>query len=339
MSHLQRISNAVVGSNAGIKQLGWLGDSITIANYLGPTGSGTDNQQLGFAAIVSSYYGAFMNNQAESGRTLSSFLPKLTEAVGTATAEFDGQWLQDGSNWYWWDDRDGGSWVSVTDSGTSVNRVATSESKLTALTGNAACNHIIIAHSGLNDNQAMIDAGAGDAGANGSYHYKLLLSELIKRIKDAAKIPIVVTGTSAADPTFHGTTANLRQEQIGRYSEAARQACLTSDVTCCDVGLRLNLEIALGRPDILCRNSQVRPTDNPLYDTQAKWDVYLASTTDASAATNPYRVFDESEDDLHIGNEATSSRSGFWHNVHLNQDGHRYAANEIIKTLNEVGLV
>lgn len=332
MSYLERINNGQVGSNGRVFQIGWLGDSICVNDFLGPTGSGATNQKLGFASIVSSYYGALSNNQGESGRILSSFLPFLSEPVGGAVATFDGQWLDDGGQWYWWDPRSGGNWISVIDSGSSVNRNGTSTAKLNALlVPGDQVRHVFIAQSGVNDNQANNDSGAGDSGAHGSYHYTLLQNEIIKRIQEAGKIAIVVTGTTASDPAFHGVSTNLSQELIGRYSEAARQSALEKGVSCCDAGLRLNIELSLGRVDVLSRNSQVKPTDQ----STPEWDAYLAGTGDPNASTNPYRSFDETEDELHR-NDAT--RSSYFYNLHPNAFGHYLIANEIIKYVNERGL-
>lgn len=331
MSYLNRINNALVGSQTVGKQIGWLGDSICISDFFGPTGSGAANKKLNFASIVSSYYGSFANNQGESGRVLSSFLPYLSEPVGGAAAEFDGQWLDDDGQWYWWDPRSGGNWISVIDSGSSVDRNGTSTAKLNTLITNPSIRHVVIAQSGVNDNAANNSAGAGDAGAHGSYHYILLQNEIIDRLEAAGKIVIVVAGTTCSDPDFNGTAVGLRQEEIGRYSEAARQSCLQKSVNCCDVGLRLNIELQLGRKDMLTRNSQIKPTDQ----TQPEWDAYLASTGDPNAAINPYRSFDETEDELHRND---SVRASYWHNLHPNVFGHYVMANEIIKFINEKGL-
>jgi len=331
MSVLDRISNGVNGSNAHVFQLGWIGDSICINDFLGPTGQGATNQKLGFASIVSSYYGAFSNNQGQSGRILSSFLPFLSEPVGGAVATFDGQWLDDGGQWYWWDPRSGGNWISVIDNGSSVNRNGTSTALLNNLINENLARHVFIAQSGVNDNQANTDSGAGDAGAHGSYHYTLLQNEITKRLQEAGKVVIVVAGTTASDSAFHGVATDFSQGQIGRYSEAARQSCVQMKTNCCDVGFRLNLEISLGRVDILSRNSQVKPTDQ----TQPEWDAYLAGTGDPNADTNPYRSFDVTEDELHR-NDAT--RSSYFYNLHPNAFGHYLIANEIVKFVNENGL-
>ena len=331
MSVLKRISNAIVGSKTAIKHLGWIGDSICINNFLGHAGQGTTNQKLGFASVVSSYYGAFSNNQALSGLILSSYLPFLSEPVGGAVAVFDGQWLDDGGQWYWWDPRSGGSWVSVIDSGFSVSKNGTHTAGLTNLINNLAVRHVFIAQSGVNDNVSNNDSTAGDSGAHGSFHYSLLQNEIITRLQDANKIVLVVSGTTAADTDFHGTSADLRQEEIGRYSEAARQSCSQKGINCCDVGLRLNLELSLGRVDILTRNSQNKPTDQ----TQQDWDDFLVATGDPQASTNPYRSFDETEDFLHIND---TLRSTYYHNLHPNAFGHYLIANEIIKFVNERGL-
>tara|TARA_R110000737_G_scaffold290683_1_gene297275 strand:- start:89 stop:1087 length:999 start_codon:yes stop_codon:yes gene_type:complete len=331
MSVFSRISNGVNGSNGHIFRIGWLGDSICINDFLGPTGRGAINQKLGFASIVSSYYGAFSDNQAQSGRILSSFLPFLSEPVGGAVATFDGQWLDDGGQWYWWDPRSGGNWISVIDSGSSVDRNGTSTALLNNLITENLVRHVFIAQSGVNDNASNISAGAGDAGAHGSYHYTLLQNEITRLLQEAGKIVIVVTGTTASDAAFHGTGADFSQEQIGRYSEAARQSCFQKGTNCCDVGFRLNLEISLGRVDILTRNSQVKPTDQ----STPEWDAYLAGTGDPNAALNPYRSFDETEDGLHR-NDAT--RSSYFYNLHANAFGHYLMANEIIKFVNENGL-
>ncbi|EJV9420729.1 hypothetical protein N7893_000351 [Vibrio vulnificus] len=330
MSALNRINNSVVGSKGIVKQLGWIGDSICVADYFGPTGTGASNQKYSFASIVSSYYGAYANNQGESGRVLSSFLPYLSGPVVGAEAQFDGQWLNDNGSWYWWNPSLN-DWVSVPDTGSSVNRNGTSVTKLTNLLGNSAVRHVFIAQSGVNDNRSNLDSGAGDSGAHGSYHYSLLLNEIIARIQSAGKIAILITGTTAADPVFHGTSAGLRQEEIGRYSEASRQSAIKKGVQCCDVGLRLNIELSLGRVDILCRNSQNKPTAL----SQSEWDEYLSGTGDPNASVNPYRSFDESEDYLHVND---TYRASYFHNVHPNPFGHYLIANEILKFIGENGL-
>jgi len=332
MSFTDRISNGIVGSPFNITQIGWLGDSITINDFLGPTSQGATNQKLGFASIVSSYFGAFSDNQAQSGRILSSFLPNQSGAVGSAVKNFDGEWLLDGAQWYWWNPTGAGAWIAVTDTGSSVNRNATSTANLTSLINNINTTHVIIAQSGVNDNVSNNDAGAGDFGAHGSFHYTLLQNEIIKRLEDAGRVVIVVAGTTAADQTFHGVGLNARQEEIGRFSEAARQSAFTKQVHCCDVGLRLNIELSLGRVDILTRNSQVKPTNQ----TQVQWDAFLAATGDPSASTNNFRSFDETEDYLHIGD---ITRASYHHNLHPNAFGHYLMANEIIKFINEKGFI
>ncbi|UQV24074.1 hypothetical protein [Vibrio sp. J383] len=331
MSYLNRISNPANGGHSAFNTLGWLGDSVTIANYLGPTGSGQSNQKYSFASIVSSYYGAEMNNQAESGRVLSSFLPYQTANVGSAVANFDGEWLLDGSQWYWWDPV-ATAWVSVVNNGASVDRIGSSTVNLDNLINNIGTTHVIISQTGVNDNTANIDSGAGDWGAHGSRHYQLLMKEIIKRLKLANKTVLVVTGLTASDATFHGLDGDYLQTMLGRYSEAARHVAYDEGLRCCDTGLRLNLEIATGRKDILSRSSQVKPDSF----TQAEWDVYLASTGDPSAITNPYRVFDETEDYLHMSDAV---RTNFWFNLHPNALGHYLNANEIIKFINEGGFV
>lgn len=331
MAYTDRISNALVGGTMAFKTLGWLGDSITIVDYLGPTGQGVTNQRLSFAALVSHYYGATMNNQAASGRILSSFLPFQSGAVGSATANFDGEWLFDDPNWYWWDP-DAASWIAVADNGISVSRNGTNTVLLNNLINDTTCYHVIISQTGVNDNTANIDAGAGDDGAHGSRHYRLLMEEIIKRLKAADKTVMIVTGLTASEATFHGLSGNYVQNLIGRFSESARHAAYNEGLRCCDTGLRLNLEIANGRVDILTRSSNYKPD----VLTQQEWDDYLAATGDPNADTNLYRVFDESEDYLHIED---ADRTDFWFNIHPNAFGHYLNANEIIKFINEGGFV
>lgn len=331
MSYLQRINNAVTGSVCGAFRIGWIGDSICISNFLGPTGQGVKNQKLSAASIVSSHFSCEDDNQGVSGAQLASFLPYKSGAVGSATSDFDGQWLLDGATWYWWNPTTA-SWISVTSSGSSTSRVGISTASFNNLLGvTSSIRHVFIMHSGVNDNQANIDSGAGDFGAHGSYHYGLMLREMISRIKSAGKIPIVVCGTTASDPLFHGTLTNSSQKLVGRYSESALNTCSGLKVSCCDVGLRLNLELSQGRVDILCRNSQYKPSNL----SAAEWTSYLSTTGDINAATNAYRVFDETEDYLH---QNDVSRSSFWYNLHPNAFGHYLIANEIIKFINENGL-
>ncbi|PWY28199.1 hypothetical protein VV97_16305 [Vibrio vulnificus] len=330
MSYLKRINNPITGGKSIVKQMGWIGDSICVANYFGPTGAGATNQKYSFASVVSSYYGAYSNNQAESGRVLSSFLPVKYGKVDEAVPDFDGQWLNDNGSWYWWNP-ELVRWVYVVDSGSSVNRNGTSTAKLEALINNKSVKHVFIAQSGVNDNQANTNVGKGDFDAHGSFHYFLLQNEIIERLHKAGKVAIVVTGTTAADPDFHGTEQDARQEEIGRYSESARQSAIQKGVMCCDVGVRLNIEMALGRVDILCRNSQNKPSSM----SQDDWQQYLAATGDSAAASNPYRSFDESEDFMHLDDQY---RASYFHNLHPNPFGHYLIANEIIKFVNENGL-
>lgn len=329
MSYLNRINNSLVGGISIFEKIGWLGDSITVLDYLGPTGDGPDNQKLSFASIVSSYYGAGSNNQASSGRILSSFLPAQSGPVGAAVKNFDGEWLDDSGTWYWWDPV-AADWVAPAQVGAAIDRNGTNTAQLDALINDVATTHIVIAHSGINDDSANNDGAAGDNGAHGSRHYKLLLTEILKRLFEADKTVMLATGFTISDPTFHGFSDNTTLIRISRYSEASRQVAYTDKINCCSTGLRLALELSLGRVDILTRNSQVKP-DN---QTQPEWDAYLAGTGDAQAETNGFRVFDETEDYLHIED---ADRNPFWYNIHPNVLGHYIIANELLKYINENG--
>lgn len=320
MSYTKRRSKSLNSDSASIFILGWLGDSICEGSYMG-----SESDRLRFSAIVSSYYGAVEINNGLSGRTLSSFLPYLTGEPSSTTAEFNGQWLKNGEQWYW--NRDG-NWVSVPNTGTATDRVGTNPEYLSDL---FTQSHVIIAQSGVNDNAANLSIpGATDYDANGSYHYNLLLSEIVRRLHNNSVQVILVTGTTASNAEFHGTSENYSQELIGRYSEAARQVAFEKGLHCCDVGLRLNLELANGRMDILTRVANSKP-DN---QTSAEWSAYLASKGDPTG-TNVYRVFDESEDHLHVDD---ASRYPFWYNLHPGPFGHFVISNEIIKFINEFGL-
>ncbi|AUR87751.1 SGNH hydrolase-type esterase domain protein, partial [Vibrio phage 1.104.O._10N.286.49.A12] len=335
LSYLERISNSINGSQSIFNTIGWLGDSITANNFLGPTGEGQENRKYGFASIVSEYYGALMDNQAESGRNLSSFLPVQSGSVGSAVKNFDGEWLNDSGSWYWWDPEassGSGAWVFVVNNGSSVDRNGSSVSRLDSLISNTEASHIVISQTGVNDNDSNTDAGVGDNGAHGSRHYGLLLTEIIKRLRAARKTILIVTGLTASSEQFHGLGGDYLQRVLGRYSEVSRHIAYNFGLNCCDTGVRLNLEIATGRVDILTRSSQVKPENQ----TQLEWDAYLASTGDPNAATNAYRVFDETEDYLHIED---SNRIDFWFNLHPNALGHYLNANEIIKYINERGFV
>lgn len=312
------LSYTLTGLGSQIRRFGLLGDSIAESSYMGG-----ESDRFGFPAVVASAFGVKVINNGLSGRTLSSFLPYQIGSVGSASPNFNGEWLLDGSQWYWYRDT---AWLSVPSMGSSTDRVGTNPEKLTELFDQA---YVIIAHSAVNDAAANVYTGSNDFSANGSYHYKLLLSEIIKRLHQNNVTVLMVTGTTASDPAFHGKSQYYSQELIGRYSVAAREACFDKGVYCCDMAVRLNLELKLGRLDILSRIANAKPDDVTVSD----WNAYLAANGDPSG-TNIYRVFDNSEDDLHKND---ADRSRFWYNLHPNVFGHYLIANELIKFIVEKG--